>query len=144
LYQLARPNLGKYSPTEFEVDSRLERLRTNVERDAAILARRAFVESPIPGSFTPARNAHMVFERSGVRITASSDGTSMLLLPLQFSHCLHASNANARVTRADLIFTLIQFEGQLDERLSWDFSFWRQSDCRMEDVADLRRFRLLH
>lgn len=144
LYQLARPNLGNYSPTEFEVDSRLERLRTNVERDAAILARRAFVESPIPGSFTPARNAHMVFERSGVRITASSDGTSMLLLPLQFSHCLHASNANARVTRADLIFTLIQFEGQLDERLSWDFSFWRQSDCRMEDVADLRRFRLLH
>src|SRR5262249_46031010 len=144
LYQLARPNLGNYSPIEFEVNSGLERLRKNVEADPAILARRAFVESPIAGSFTPARDARMVFERSGVRITASSEGKSLLLLPLQFSHCLHARNANTRVTRADLTFTLIQFEGQLDERLTWDFSFWRQSDCRMKDVADLRRFGLLH
>jgi hypothetical protein len=109
----------------------------------ASLARRAFVEAPVAGPLTPARDVRLVFERSGVRITASSDGTSMLLLPLQFSHCLHASDPKVRVTRADLIFTLIQFNEHLDERLNWEFSFWRQSECRMKDVADLRKLGLV-
>jgi hypothetical protein len=143
LYEIARPNLGNYSPIELEADPGLETLRANIESDPSILARRAFVESPIAGSFTPARNARMVFERSGVRITASSDGTSMLLLPLQFSHCLHASNPKVRVTRANLIFTLIQFDRHFDDRLNWEFGFWRQSDCRTKDATDLRKFGLL-
>jgi hypothetical protein len=143
LYEIARPNLGNYSPTEVHVDSGLGALLANVESDPGILARRAFVEAPVAGPLTPARDVRLVFERSGVRITASSDGTSMLLLPLQFSHCLHASDPKVRVTRADLIFTLIQFNEHLDERLNWEFSFWRQSECRMKDVADLRKLGLV-
>jgi hypothetical protein len=143
LYEITQPNLGTYSPVEVEVDPGLDRLRASVESNPAILVSRAFVQAPIEGSFAPARNASMIFEKNSVRVVASSDGASMLLLPLQFSHCLRVSDPRVRVSRADLIFTLIQFDGPLDARLSWGFNFWRRSGCRMEDRADLRRLGLI-
>jgi hypothetical protein len=143
LYEITNPNLGTYSPVEVEVDSGLGKLRASVERNPAILASRAFVQSPIEGSLVPARNARMIFEKNSVRVVASTNGTSILLLPLQFSHCLRVSDPGVRVSRADLIFTLIQFDGPLDARLSWVFNFWRNSGCRMEDRADLRRLGLI-
>jgi len=144
LYEIAQPNLGTFSPVEVDVDSGVAGLRAAVESNPAILASRAFVESAMAGPFVPAREARMIFERGGVRIMASSDGTSMLLLPLQFSNCMHARDPTVRVSRADLMFTVIRFDGRLDARLEWEFDFWRHSQCRMKDVADLRALGLLH
>jgi len=143
LYEITQPNLGTFSPVEVAVDSGFDKLRMSVDSNPAILASRAFVQSPIEGPFVPARNGRMIFEKNSVRVMASSDGASMLLLPLQFSHCLRVSDPRVRVSRADLIFTLIQFEGPLDARLTWEFNFWRHSGCRMEDRADLRTLGLI-
>jgi hypothetical protein len=143
LYEIAQPNLGTYSPVEVEVATGTDKLRTTIDANPAILATRAFVQWPIEGSFRPARKAQMIFEKGGVRVVASSDGASMLLLPLQFSHCLHVSDTAIHVSRADLMFTLVQFVGVIDARLDWKYDFWRNSDCRMQDVADMKSLGLL-
>jgi hypothetical protein len=143
LYEIAQPNLGTFSPTKVEVETGFSQLRTSAENNPALLASRAFVSAAIAGSFAPARGARIFFERGGVRVTASSDGTSLLLLPLQFSNCLRARDPHVQVSRADLMFTLVRFEGQLDTRLDWEFDFWRHSQCRVKDVAELRALGLL-
>jgi hypothetical protein len=87
----------------------------------------------------------MIFERGAVHVTATSAGTSALLLPLQFSHCfrlLAAQPDRVRVVRANLIHTLILFAGELDARLKWEFSFWRNSGCRLRDAEDVRKLGL--
>lgn len=143
LYEISQPNLGSYSPVEVEVNSGINELRRRIDANPAILTTTAFVQEPIAGSFTPARNAQMFFEKGGVRVVASSDGASMLLLPLQFSHCLRASGPAVRIWRANLMFTLVQFVGEIDARLHWKFNFWRNSKCRMEDVDDMRQLGIL-
>jgi hypothetical protein len=143
LYEIAQPNLGTYSPVAVEVDPGTDTLRTSVNTNPAILATTAFVQRPIVGSFTPARKAQMIFEKGSVRVVASSEGESMLLLPLQYSHCLRVSDPAVRVWRADLMFTLIQFVGAIDAQLDWKFNFWRNSDCRMQDVDDMKKLGLL-
>ena len=81
----------------------------------------------------------MIFERGAVHVTASSPGTSALLLPVQFSHCFRLEPAQGvRMLRANLIHTLLIFSGELDVRLKWEFSFWRNSNCRWEDAEDAR------
>ena len=142
LYEIARPNLGNYSPIDIVHVADLDSLRAIIEGNPGILASSALLQTPIEGPFVPARNARMIFEKGAVRITASSNARSMLLLPVQFTHCLTVSDPNVQVLRAGLIFTLIVFDGLLDTRLNWEFNFWGDSNCRAKDVADLRRFGL--
>jgi hypothetical protein len=83
----------------------------------------------------------VIFERGAVHVTAASAGTSALLLPVQFSHCFRLLPEQAdgiQVLRANLIHTLILFTGDLDVRLKWEFSFWRNSGCRLRDAEDVR------
>jgi hypothetical protein len=44
--------------------------------------------------------------------------------------------------RANLLHTLLVFDERLDVRLSWEFSFWRNSGCRLRDAEDARRLGL--
>jgi hypothetical protein len=46
--------------------------------------------------------------------------------------------AGVTLLRANLIHTLLLFSGELDIRLKWEFSFWRNSGCRLRDAADAR------
>ena len=79
----------------------------------------------------------MTIERDGVRIQASSDGPTHILLPLQFSHCLVVVNGSpARLTRANLFQTLVSFDGELDARLEFRFGLFADNKCRIRDGQD--------
>ena len=61
-------------------------------------------------------------------------------MPVQFSHCYVIEGGGANLIsfqRANLIHSLLVFERQIDLRLRWVFSPWRNSDCRRRDVDDL-------
>jgi hypothetical protein len=106
-----------------------------------------------PGCFTRDRRGRSInvlvklfaasthFERGAAHVSATSRGPPALLLPVQFSHCfrLLPEQADAvKVLRANLIHTLILFTGELDVRLKWEFSFWRNGGCRLRDAEDVR------
>jgi hypothetical protein len=143
LYEVSRPNLGNYSPVDIQAEPGLENLKASLTNDPAFLSTRAYVQSPIEGAFVAAVDGKMNFEKGGLHVAASSSGRSLLLLPLQFSHCLTVSDPNVKISRANVLFTLVQFEGRLDADLRWQFNFWRHGSCRMQDVADLRSIGLL-
>jgi hypothetical protein len=144
VFEIEHANLGQYSPVRVEIvpdaTALIERLRQGVDTsEIALLA------EPVAENLTPAHDANLVMERGHIRLTAHSDGTSLLVLPFEFSHCLRFESAapgQVRLLRANLVNTAVLFSGALDGRLSLEIGPFGRGTCRLEDVAELEEFGL--
>jgi hypothetical protein len=137
LFELRDVNVATYSPTHFvkadTADAIFERIRENKSR----LDQVAVVSDDVPSTTARARDVVMIVERDGVRIRATSDGPAHILLPIQFSHCLVVANgAAARLARANLVQTLLSFDGAIDARLEFRFGLFADNSCRLRDGRD--------
>lgn len=139
LYELDGINLGQFSPTETKLAADANQTLTYLSDGTLDLERTAVVGELMPDLLTPARLELFAVGRDEYRVRASSAGKSMLILPIEFSRCLKISDAAAgtpRLFRADLLLTGIRFEGQLDARISFHTGPFRNSRCRLDDLAD--------
>jgi len=140
LYELPDPNLGNYSPTLVRPHVQARAALAELTRPDFDFRREVVLEQAPPVTLTPAKNAHLAFERGGARVRAQSEGISLLLLPIQFSHCLALDGApQARLVRANLVQAGLLFQGALDARLDYSFSPFERPRCRSTDLDDLRR-----
>lgn len=143
LYELENPNLATYSPTQpIRVEMAAEAILPRMAAAANELDRLVFVNDALQGPFTPARNSSMTLKRDGYRVSAEADGRSLLLLPIQFSHCLsltdHAGGeAKPRLYRANLAQTVVLFEGRLDATIEFDFGLFGNGACRLRDGREV-------
>jgi hypothetical protein len=76
--------------------------------------------------------------RGGLHVSGRSDGTSLVVLPQQFSNCLRADDARVRLVRANLIMTGIIFSGAVDTDISFDYGIFSPG-CRRADFADMKQ-----
>ena len=137
LFELNGANLGTFSPTQFvradTADEIAARIRENKDR----LDRVAVVSDDISPTGAQARDAAITIERDGIRLRAASDGPAHILLPVQFSHCLAVVNAApVRLRRANLLQTLVSFEGTVDARIEFRFGLFADNACRLRDGLD--------
>jgi len=142
LYEIQNANIGNYSPTNIvysdSYHDAVARLR-NWQADTVILLGSAAA----PSRVVPASHAKLVTTRGGYRITAQSPGTSLLVLPVQFSHCwelIERSGTKASIFRANVVQTGIQFQGNIDAELRFEFGLTK-SRCRKQDGDDMSKFR---
>jgi hypothetical protein len=79
----------------------------------------------------------MTVERGRVRLQAETEGKALLVLPIQYSHCLMLEDApNARLVRADFLLTGLIFTGPIDAMISFNYGFFNAA-CRKADVRDM-------
>jgi hypothetical protein len=79
----------------------------------------------------------MMLARDGYDIAAESPGRSMLLLPLQYSHCLTiVGDVGPRVVRANVLQTLLVFEGSIKIGLRNRLGLFGQAGCGLQDAGD--------
>jgi hypothetical protein len=75
-----------------------------------------------------------------------SEGSSILLLPVEFSRCLHlvnrGSGAPPRLFRADLLLTGVQFEHDIDVEIHFRSGPFSDPSCRMQDLREVNDLRL--
>src|SRR5262249_10170969 len=131
-------NLGNYSPSRvIEVDTARE-IVDHMRAVAFDGAHTVIVTERIRGDLIPAREASMIVERGGLSVRASSAGESLLVLPVQYSHCWQLRNApNAVLFRANLMQLGIRFSGELNAQLRHVFGPLWNSSCRAEDAEDM-------
>jgi hypothetical protein len=141
LYSVAGANTAGYAVTQVR--------RAASGREAiAILAKPSFdprttailtTQEEMP-PLVPVSASSVTIERGGYRIEADGPGTSLLVLPIEYSHCLHAnliaSDMTApRLLRVNLAMAGILFSGRVEGRLSLRYGPL-SSECRMQDWRD--------
>jgi hypothetical protein len=137
LFELGEANLATYSPTRFVKAATADEIANRIRDNRNRLDQIAVVSEDVPPTNAKARNVAMTVELDGVRIRAVSDGPAHILLPVQFSHCLRVVNSSpARLTRANLLQTLVSFDGALDARLEFHFGLFADNKCRLRDGQD--------
>jgi hypothetical protein len=94
----------------------------------------------------PASDHSLTIERGGYRIEADSPGTSLLVLPIEYSHCLHANLTASRTTpprllRVNLTMAGVLFSGHVEGRLTLRYGPL-SSECRMKDWREADTLRI--
>jgi hypothetical protein len=103
--------------------------------------RQAVLSTAIVEKLVPARDMRMLRIRGGLHVSGRSDGTSLVVLPQQFSNCLHARDNRVRLVRANLMMTGVIFSGDLDSDILFNYGIFTPA-CRAADIADGRRLEL--
>jgi hypothetical protein len=82
--------------------------------------------------------------RDRLVVTTESAGTSLLVLPLEFSHCLDlrvTSGAPVRLLRANINQAALLLSGRAISELRYRYSPWHFG-CRLRDIEDARSLQL--
>ncbi len=141
VYELPMPNTGDYSPTVLtKLDTAPEMLAKmaspdfDFRNDAVIIAE-------VNEKLVPLKEMRLSFERGAARVQGVSEGTSLVLLPLQYSHCLRISDPDARLVRADLAMLGVIFKGRVDAEITDGYGTFTPG-CRAIDNADISRLKI--
>lgn len=140
LYELAQPNLGQYSPvravTANTFNDAIAALRRDPNLDDYFIA-----GAPLSAPLVPARSGKIFIEPNKITVTAESSGRSVLILPVQYSHCWVVSENTAsppiKLFRANVLQLGIEFESKLQTSLQFRFGPFGKAGCRLTDINDL-------
>ena len=143
IHEIPNINLGNYSPTEVTIG------RSAAEMIAALAApdfdftrqavlSQAVLSIGIHDHLVAARDVQLSVIRGGLHFSGRSDGTSLVVLPLQYSNCLRVHDNRARLVRANFIMTGIIFSGAIDSDISFDYGIFSPG-CRRGDFADMKQ-----
>ena len=143
LYEIPDANTGGYSPT------RVQRMADFAGGLMALHApdfdgrNTVVTEAELGEPLVPASGGRIVYQKDGLQLHAESTGISILVLPVQYSHCWRAEGEGApELFRANLMQLGVRFKGELNARLIFRYGPIRAGACRLEDVNDMVRLRI--
>jgi hypothetical protein len=141
VYEIPHPNLGDYSPTVVmtaETGAAAAAMMVHPDFD---FTSQMVLSAGIDKSLVPARNMQLSLIRGGLHVSGRSDGTSLVVLPQQFSHCLRALDGSVRLVRADLMMTGVIFSGEIDTDIISDYGLFTPR-CRWADISDIKKLKM--
>jgi hypothetical protein len=142
IYELPDPNLGNYSPTEAVKKETAQDIVVALNNPDFDFRHQVVLSAEISTPLIPARAVQLRVIRGGLHVTGQSDGTSLILLPQQFSHCLQPHDVRAHLVRANLMMTALTFSGNVDTDITFDYGLFSPG-CRRTDLADMTRLELV-
>jgi hypothetical protein len=144
LIELSKPNLATYSPTSVETRRDLSSMLDFVVDDSIDLSKQAVAQERVPGPLTPVRAVALSMAGKDLRVVADSDGRSLIVVPVEFSHCLDLietppeQGGGATALRIDGLLTGIVFAHHIDAVLSFRIGPLHDPTCRWADYRDLK------
>lgn len=141
IYELPNPNVGNYSPTQVLVAATGEETMARISVPGFDFGKQVVLPSAVNGFLVPARDMRFSVNRGALHVSGKSDGTSLVVLPQQFSNCLRPQDPKVRLVRANLMMTGLVFSGDLDTDILFDYGVVTP-DCRRADLADIKRLDL--
>jgi hypothetical protein len=137
LYELTNPNRGQFNPRVVRLAKTAPLMVAAMRMSDFAWDREVYLSEPLREELTTARNVRMVIRRGTVDIHAETDGTTLVLLPVQYSHCLLLAGApEARLVRADFLLTGVVFAGAINATLDFNYGFFNAA-CRRADTRDM-------
>jgi len=138
IHEISDINVGDYSPTEITTARSAAEIVAYLSNANFDFVRQAVLSIEVHDQLVPARDMKLSVIRGGLHVSGRSDGTSLVVLPQQFSNCLRAHDSRVRLVRANLMMTGVIFSGALDTNISFDFGIFSPA-CRRADLADTKQ-----
>src|SRR5262249_342952 len=141
IYELPNPNIGNYSPTEVVTATSAPEMVAAMRAENFDFRRQVVLPDSLSATLVPADDMRLSQIRGGFHLSGRSSGTSLVVLPLQFSNCLRARDERVQVIRADFLMTGVIFLGTVDTDILFDYGIFTPR-CRRADLADMRRLQI--
>jgi hypothetical protein len=145
LSELSAPNLATYSPTSLEVRRDLASTLDFVLDDRIDLSRSAVIRQEVGGTLVPLQSSSLSMAGGDLHIKAQSAGRSLVVVPLEFSHCIELrdehpdpSVSKGELIRVDGLLTGVLFEHDVDAVLAFRTGPLRNPTCRWQDYQELK------
>jgi hypothetical protein len=139
VWELSNPNLMTYSPTEVQVLQSWPAALTLISNPAFDPSSSVILDNDAPqsGPFRSAKTLEAYFIPNGFHIRVESAGPSILLLPIQYSHCYRVTQGRAQIVRANIAMTALFIEGDSEIEAKLTFGPFGRSSCRRRDLDTL-------
>jgi hypothetical protein len=138
IYEYPHPNVGDYSPTQITTAQSTADIVDKIIVSDFDFTTRAVLSEPIDTQLVPTNHMRLSRIRGGFHISGTSAGTSLVILPLQFSHCLRAADSGVRFVRANLLMAGMIFSREVDTDILFDYGIFSPR-CRRADLAEFER-----
>jgi hypothetical protein len=145
LIELAAPNLASDTPTALVVRHDLRSALEVVADNDIDLAHTAVTYGDVEGELVPADATSLSVRNGDLHLTAASPGRSLIVVPIEYSHCLElrpgpavASTTDVSFHRVQGILTGVLFERKLDIVLAFRTGPFRNPLCRLRDYQDFK------
>jgi hypothetical protein len=139
LEELPAPNLGTYTPTLIErapsISQMIERV-AGADFDPATIAVAA-VDFSQP--LVSAKEIALHFSGGDLRVTGTSSGQTLVVIPREYSHCLELipnGPGTASLHRVDGVLTGVLFDRKVDAVVAFRTGPFHNPTCRYEDFRD--------
>jgi hypothetical protein len=141
VYEIPHPNIGDYSPTQVMTAQSGAEIAAMMAEPNFDFTRQVVLSAQVSQPLVPARDMRLSLIRGGLYVSGHSDGSSLVVLPLQFSRCLRARDERVRLVRANLMMTGMIFSGEVDTDILFDYGIFSPR-CRSADLTDMRKLDL--
>jgi len=150
LYELKNANLGHYSPTVERLANNINdifKYMAQIDRNEFDFENEFVIDKTISHELVKASSSQLFVNQEGMTVKAQSKGTSIILLPLQFSRCLQLqSNSKSplptltpRIMRVNIMQTGLLFTGIIEAKLQYKYGPFHNSFCRIKDYQDMKK-----
>jgi hypothetical protein len=146
VFELPKPNLATYSPTAIEIRKDLASTLNYVADNNVDLTRSAVVREDVGGPLVTAQESSLSMFDGDLRVVARSTGRSLLVVPVEYSHCIELRNKAAeepgrfapRLVRVNAALSGVIFERVLDVVLAFRIGPLHNQTCRWQDYVELQ------
>src|SRR5205085_104650 len=146
LYELDEPNLATYSPTKIGLIASAREMVEQLQRVDFDFQTEAVSDSPLPTDLVRVSGSTMNTVKDRILIEATSSGTSVLLLPLQYSHCLELRDLQQdermpkpNLVRLNVMQAGLVFTGSAKVEIRFANGAFRNQFGRLEDYQDMKK-----
>ena len=147
LYEINEPNLGTYTPTTILVAKDARSALEVMAGENIDFQREAITHSHIPVDLVEGLSNGLQVFRDALKVEATSSGSSLLVLPVEYSHCL-VLDLNTpypeflKVLRTNLNQTGILFRKAVSGYIRMRFGVFSNLGCRFDDLREAQSLEL--
>lgn len=142
LYEILGANIVSFTPNVFVKFKGMNELRDLIKKEKINFSREVYVSTDKTYKLSKLTSAAMKKTSNGMRLIASSSGTTALLIPLLYSHCIRYEFHGEKpsifdVYRANMALTLIVFNKKVDVDIIYRYGLLGSATCRLKDRSEL-------
>lgn len=139
LFELNDPNVAGISARKLIFADGAKHAAQLMDNPAFSIQDAVMTNQTLLPPLVPAKESAILLNTDGIRIKASSSGSTLLILPVEYSHCYRVtvlSGATPKLMRVDVALTGLLFTNKVDVILDNRLSLFDNPRCRLKDYRE--------